>query len=138
LTLFPSDPGKSEINKTILTESPKLCTMSLLTNIDARRLPDMARGAATKQRTPFPTSQNAERQQTPIPNVDHMATGQQKTPEAPQQPTAFPTIQKVKLKEPTITEDNVRLRAYEIYLRGDNPGDDVGDWIQAERELVGD
>jgi len=33
-------------------------------------------------------------------------------------------------------EEEVRLRAYEIYLeRGQQPGHELGDWIQAEREL---
>jgi hypothetical protein len=36
--------------------------------------------------------------------------------------------------EPTFEE--IRQRAYEIYLsRGDEPGDDVQDWLQAELEL---
>ena len=35
-----------------------------------------------------------------------------------------------------VSEDDVRLRAYELYLqRGATPGNDVGDWLQAEREL---
>jgi len=36
----------------------------------------------------------------------------------------------------TISEDDVRLRAYELYLqRGGTPGNDMADWLQAEREL---
>ena len=36
----------------------------------------------------------------------------------------------------TVSEDEVRLRAYELYVqRGATPGNDVGDWLQAEREL---
>jgi|GEM_PF-2385383 len=35
------------------------------------------------------------------------------------------------------TEDQIRLRAYEIYLRrGNAPGSPEGDWAQAERELI--
>jgi hypothetical protein len=35
-----------------------------------------------------------------------------------------------------ITEDDLRNRAYEIYLkRGPNPGNEIGDWLQAEREI---
>ena len=31
----------------------------------------------------------------------------------------------------------IRIRAYEIYLeRGEQPGRDLDDWIQAERELT--
>ncbi len=34
------------------------------------------------------------------------------------------------------TEEDIRLRAYEIYLRrGCAPGDPAADWLQAEREL---
>jgi Protein of unknown function (DUF2934) len=33
-------------------------------------------------------------------------------------------------------EQEIRARAYEIYLqRGEQPGDEVEDWLQAEREL---
>jgi hypothetical protein len=33
-------------------------------------------------------------------------------------------------------EQEIRARAYEIYLqRGGQPGDEVEDWLQAEREL---
>ena len=34
-------------------------------------------------------------------------------------------------------EDKIRRRAYEIYLeRGREPGGDLEDWLQAERELT--
>jgi hypothetical protein len=56
------------------------------------------------------------------------ATARQRAP--------LPATQKVELKRPTITEDDVRRRAYELYLkRVANSGDEVGDWLQAEREL---
>jgi hypothetical protein len=52
------------------------------------------------------------------------------------QQTSLSATQKVELTQPTFTEDDVRQRAYEFYLkRGTNPGDDVADWLQAEREL---
>jgi hypothetical protein len=36
----------------------------------------------------------------------------------------------------SLTEDQIRQRAYEIFLaRGAVPGDDVQDWLRAEREL---
>ena len=36
----------------------------------------------------------------------------------------------------TAREDEIRLRAYEIYLeRGEQPGRELDDWLQAEREL---
>jgi hypothetical protein len=98
----------------------------------------MARTAARQQRTPFPTIQNAKQKQTAITKVDQLGTGQQGTPAASRQQTAFPGIQNLKLKRPTLMEDDVRLRAYEIYLRGDNHGDEVRDWLQAERELLAD
>jgi hypothetical protein len=48
----------------------------------------------------------------------------------------LPAAPKVELKQPTITENDLRDRAYEIYLkRGPNPGNEIGDWLQAEREL---
>ena len=35
-----------------------------------------------------------------------------------------------------VTEDEIRRRAFEIYLeRGQHPGCDLDDWLQAEREL---
>jgi hypothetical protein len=35
-----------------------------------------------------------------------------------------------------VSEDDVRHRAYELYLqRGSTPGNDLSDWLQAEREL---
>jgi hypothetical protein len=36
-------------------------------------------------------------------------------------------------------EDEIRLRAHEIYLkRGEQPGSELDDWLQAERELEGE
>ena len=35
-----------------------------------------------------------------------------------------------------ITAEQIALRAYQIYEeRGDNPGSDVDDWLEAERQL---
>jgi len=35
------------------------------------------------------------------------------------------------------TQDDIALRAYHIYLeRGCTPGDPLGDWVRAERELT--
>ena len=37
---------------------------------------------------------------------------------------------------PTPNHEQIRGRAYEIYLeRGDLPGDELDDWLRAEREL---
>jgi len=76
----------------------------------------MPRIAAKQQRTPFPTTHKAELKQTPITKGDQLAMGQQGMPAASIQETAVPTIQNVKLKQPTIMEVDVILRAYEIYL----------------------
>ena len=36
----------------------------------------------------------------------------------------------------TPSDEEIRCRAYEIYLeRGDLPGDEIDDWLRAEREL---
>jgi Protein of unknown function (DUF2934) len=35
-----------------------------------------------------------------------------------------------------VADEQIRLRAYEIYLeRGEQPGRELDDWLQAEREL---
>ena len=36
---------------------------------------------------------------------------------------------------PTITDEQIRLRAFEIYRAGWNPSNPNADWYQAEREL---
>jgi len=37
-----------------------------------------------------------------------------------------------------LLEEQIRMRAYELYLeRGAEPNDDLGDWLQAEREYRG-
>jgi len=39
----------------------------------------------------------------------------------------------------SMREEEIRRRAYEIYLaRGGEPGHDLEDWLQAEREVVMD
>ena len=39
----------------------------------------------------------------------------------------------------SVREEEIRRRAYEIYLaRGGEPGHDLEDWLQAEREVVMD
>jgi hypothetical protein len=38
-----------------------------------------------------------------------------------------------------LTIDDIRVRAYEIFVaRAGAPGDEVADWLQAERELFSD
>jgi hypothetical protein len=42
-----------------------------------------------------------------------------------------------KTEEGHPTREEIEVRAYQIYLeRGGAPGQDVDDWLQAERELV--
>jgi hypothetical protein len=50
---------------------------------------------------------------------------------------AAPTTKTSKeIAENEPTTEQIRQRAYEIYLsRGDGPGDDLQDWLQAERNL---
>jgi hypothetical protein len=39
---------------------------------------------------------------------------------------------------PQPTQEEISLRAYHIFLeRGSTPGNEVADWLQAERELKG-
>lgn len=35
-------------------------------------------------------------------------------------------------------EGQVRRRAYEIYLSRETPGSELDDWLQAEREILGE
>ncbi len=52
--------------------------------------------------------------------------------------TTKPQKREVRLAGRTATEDDVRVRAYQIFLaRGAAPGRDLEDWLQAERELRG-
>jgi Protein of unknown function (DUF2934) len=45
------------------------------------------------------------------------------------------TKEKIPQKEPTI--DDIRTRAYEIFVaRAGAPGDEVQDWLRAEAELL--
>jgi hypothetical protein len=47
--------------------------------------------------------------------------------------------EKIAVGQPTVAEDDVRRRAYELYLkRGANPGNPLWEWLQAERELWAD
>jgi hypothetical protein len=41
--------------------------------------------------------------------------------------------------ENSARDEEIRRRSYEIYLeRGEQPGRELGDWLQAERELQGE
>lgn len=50
-----------------------------------------------------------------------------------------PVSQKPRIVKNQPTRDEIALRAYQIYLeRGGAPGNEVEDWIRAERELLGE
>ncbi len=52
--------------------------------------------------------------------------------------TRRPVTKPARPVEPPPTDDEVRVRAYQIFLaRGAVPGRDLEDWLQAERELRG-
>ena len=41
------------------------------------------------------------------------------------------------MKKNRPTDDQIRIRAYELYFaRGGQPGNELDDWLQAERELM--
>ena len=92
----------------------------------------MGRTATQRQRSPLPATQDAELKQPALTQKDDpMPIGHQSAP--------LPSPQKVKPELPTTTEIDVRIRAYELYLeRGGVPGEEVDDWLQAERELLAD
>jgi hypothetical protein len=52
---------------------------------------------------------------------------------------AAPTPKTLKeIVESQPTQEEIRQRAYEIHVsRGDSPGDELQDWLEAERELRG-
>jgi Protein of unknown function (DUF2934) len=50
-----------------------------------------------------------------------------------------PLSQKPRIVKNQPTRDEIAVRAYQIYLeRGAAPGNELEDWIQAERELLGE
>jgi hypothetical protein len=92
----------------------------------------MGRTAARQERTPFPAPQHVEPTQPATTEHGHTATTQTQDAQSVPAPQ-----QKTEPKQPTSLEEAVRLRAYELYLeRGAIPGDEVRDWLQAERELL--
>lgn len=51
--------------------------------------------------------------------------------------SALPATKKSPSAKNLPTQEQIALRAYEIYLeRGGTPGDALGDWTRAERELL--
>ena len=60
-----------------------------------------------------------------MPNTIHIAT------------PAKPKVRKPKAAKPAPTQEEIQLRAYQIYLeRNGAPGNPFDDWTQAERELT--
>ena len=50
-----------------------------------------------------------------------------------------PASQKPRMATKQLTSEEIAFRAYQIYLeRGAAPGNELEDWIQAERELLGE
>jgi Protein of unknown function (DUF2934) len=51
--------------------------------------------------------------------------------------SSSPTMKKPRTNRSHPTTEEIALRAYEIYLeRGGAPGNALGDWTRAERELL--
>jgi hypothetical protein len=51
--------------------------------------------------------------------------------------TTEPTLLKKTLADPTLVDDAIRLRAYELYAqRGMTEGNAIQDWLAAETELL--
>jgi hypothetical protein len=79
----------------------------------------MARTDSTRERTSFPATRTAEQREPSIAAKRFPLSATRNEP-----------------KRRTFTEEEVRLRAYEIYQRrGGAAGNDLDDWLQAEREL---
>ena len=53
--------------------------------------------------------------------------------------SSSPTMEKPRATKNQPTQEEIALRAYHIYLeRGGIPGNELEDWIEAERQLVGE
>ena len=51
-------------------------------------------------------------------------------------PAPAPAKEKEMSSLSNVASEQIALRAYQIYQeRGDNPGSDVDDWLEAERQL---
>lgn len=87
--------------------------------------------ATKKERTSLAATQNVQPRKSPTSPAARTATTQQRT--------SLPAVHTAEPQRATVTEDEIRFRAYEIYLqRGGESGDEFNDWIQAEQELRGD
>ncbi len=53
--------------------------------------------------------------------------------------SSSPTTQKPRTASNQPTREEIALRAYQIYLKRDGaPGNEFEDWMQAERQLIGE
>ena len=53
--------------------------------------------------------------------------------------SSSPTIEKPRVAKNQPTQEEIALRAYHIFLeRGGMPGNELEDWIEAERQLAGE
>jgi hypothetical protein len=112
--------------------SPLSATFKIEARKTIKEVTPMARIATQKQRSALPTTQNAEPEQPTVKKQDGPAG-------ISRQITPLPGAQKARSEQRTRTENDVRTRAYELYLeRGGVPGSEVDDWLQAERELLAD
>jgi hypothetical protein len=51
--------------------------------------------------------------------------------------SSSPTMQSSRVAKNQPTQEEIALRAYHIYMeRGDMPGNELADWVEAERQLV--
>jgi hypothetical protein len=81
-----------------------------------------------EQRSPLPRMHKIELVQPGVMDRDITAT-------SPHRPY-YPPPLRTQPRQATVTVDDLRRRAYAIYLRrGGNPGDHLSDWLRAEREL---
>lgn len=88
----------------------------------------MGRAAMQRQQSPLPTSENTELNPSSIPQSDLAAINLETTT----------SLTDRKPEASTITEEDIRHRAYQLYLqRGSVPGYEVEDWLQAQRDLLG-
>lgn len=63
--------------------------------------------------------------------MEHAATRRRRAP--------LPASQEAEPKHLAVTEEDVRRRAYELYLeRGAAPGNELDDWLRAEKQLKGE
>lgn len=57
------------------------------------------------------------------------------TARKPRRVSKKPATTVTEAKAPEISEDAIRLRAFEIYTTGCNSGNPDADWLQAEQEI---